>query len=66
MNAKDLKTKANAELNEQLLELKREQFKLRMQRGQGQLTKTHQFREARKNVARIKTVLTQKAAAEAK
>lgn len=61
MNIKELNGKSASELAEQLLEIKREQFKLRMQRGQGQLTQTHQFRAAKRTVARIKMLLAQKA-----
>jgi large subunit ribosomal protein L29 len=61
MNIKELKGKSPSELAEQLLDIKREQFKLRMQRGQGQLTQTHQFRTAKRTVARIKMLLAQKA-----
>lgn len=61
MKIKELKGKSAADLASHLLELKREQFKLRMQRGQGQLTHTHQFKVARRSVARIKTLLSVKA-----
>ncbi len=61
MKTKDLKSKTVAELNQELMDLLREQFNLRMQRGSGQLTKPHQLRAARRNVARVKTELTQKA-----
>lgn len=60
MEAKDLKDKTIAELNQELIGLLREQFNLRMQRGSGQLSKPHQLRAARRNIARVKTVLTQK------
>jgi large subunit ribosomal protein L29 len=61
METKDLKGKTVAELNQELLGLLREQFNLRMQKGSGQLTKHHQLRAARRNIARVKTVLTEKA-----
>lgn len=61
METKNLKGKTVAELNEELMGLLREQFNLRMQRGSGQLSKPHQLRAARRNIARIKTELTQKA-----
>ena len=44
----------------QLGELRREQFNLRMQKGSGQLTKTHQFGRVRREIAQIKTVLGSK------
>ncbi len=61
METKNLKGKTVADLNEELMGLLREQFNLRMQRGSGQLSKPHQLRVARRNIARVKTELTQKA-----
>ena len=61
METKNLKGKTVAELNHELMGLLREQFNLRMQRGSGQLSKPHQLRVARRNIARVKTELTQKA-----
>ncbi len=61
METKNLKGKTVAELNQELISLLREQFNLRMQRGSGQLSKPHQLRVARRNIARVKTELTQKA-----
>lgn len=63
MNAKDLREKSVDELNNTLLELLRDQFKYRMQKATGQLTQTHLLKQVRKDVARVKTVLTQKAGA---
>jgi large subunit ribosomal protein L29 len=63
MNANDLRNKNEQELREELLGLMREQFNLRMQRGAGQLTKPDQMGKVRKNIARIKTVLNEKAKA---
>ena len=57
MDIKDLKNKSAAELNEQLVELRREQFNLRMQRGTGQLAKPHELKRVRRDVARVKTLL---------
>jgi large subunit ribosomal protein L29 len=57
MDAKDLKTKTAAELAGDLVELRKEQFNLRMQRGTGQLTQTHQLRRVRRDIARVKTAL---------
>ena len=57
MNIKDLRGKTAAELADQLLELQREQFNLRMQKGSGQLTQTHQVRKVRRNIARVKAVM---------
>lgn len=63
MKASDLKTKTVQQLKTELLELRREQFNLRMQHATGQLQKTDQVARVRKNIARVKTVLNQKAAA---
>ncbi len=48
------------ELNQQLLDLRREQFNLRMQKGSGQLTQPHQLRRVRRDIARTKFVLGEK------
>ncbi len=62
MKARELREKTTQELNDALLKLLREQFNLRMQEGTGQLTRPSQMRSARKDVARIKTVLNEKKA----
>ena len=51
------------QLQEALLNLKKEQFNLRFQAATGQVEKTHRVNEIRKDIARIKTVLRSKAAA---
>ncbi|MCC2617464.1 50S ribosomal protein L29 [Aestuariibacter halophilus] len=61
MKATELKEKSVEELNAELLNLLREQFNLRMQHSTGQLEKTDQLRKVRRNIARVKTILTQKA-----
>lgn len=61
MEMKDLRQKNAAQLKDQLLELRQEQFNLRMQRAQGQLTQTHQFGNVRKNIARVKLAMGEKA-----
>ncbi|NGP53263.1 50S ribosomal protein L29 [Thioalkalivibrio sp. XN8] len=66
MEAKDLRGKSTTELNEELLKLRREQFNLRMQRATGQMARPDQFGKVRKDIARVKTVLGEKALAEAK
>lgn len=60
MELKELRQKSDKELNEHLGELRREQFNLRMQKGSGQLTQTHQFGRVRREIARVKTVLGNK------
>jgi large subunit ribosomal protein L29 len=56
MSAKDLRTKSAAELQKELLDLRREQFNLRMARATGQTAKPDQFSKVRRNIARLKTV----------
>ena len=56
MQAKDLRTKGTAELQEELLKLRREQFNLRMAQASGQATKPDQAGKVRRNIARVKTV----------
>ncbi|MGI9227308.1 MAG: 50S ribosomal protein L29 [Gammaproteobacteria bacterium] len=60
MKAKDLREKTASELNDELIELRKEQFNLRMQRGVGQATRVHQFKLNRKNIARVKTIMNEK------
>ena len=61
MKAVELKTKSIDELKIELTNLRQEQFNLRMQRGAGQLSNPSRFSIVRKDIARIKTVLTEKA-----
>ncbi|HMV37604.1 50S ribosomal protein L29 [Plasticicumulans sp.] len=61
MNASELRAKSADELKQELLALLREQFNLRMQRATGQLAKPHLFAQVRRNIARVKTVLGEKA-----
>jgi len=63
MKATELNSKSVEELNEELLNLLREQFNLRMQHSTGQLEKTDELRKVRRNIARVKTILTEKAGA---
>ena len=60
MNVSELKSKTVGELQSELLALLKEQFNLRIQRGVGQSLQTHLFRKVRKEIARIKTILSQK------
>lgn len=66
MNAKDLRSKGKSELGEELLKLRKEQFALRMQRATGQGAKPSEFGRVRKDIARLKTVMREKAASEGK
>ena len=61
----ELKTKSNAELAEDLVAAKKELFNLRFQNATNQLDNTSRIKEVRKNIARIQTVITEKAKAEA-
>ncbi|PAJ72676.1 50S ribosomal protein L29 [Pseudoalteromonas sp. NBT06-2] len=61
MSANELKDKNVEELNTELLELLREQFNMRMQASTGQLAQTHLLRKVRRDIARVKTVINQKA-----
>jgi len=63
MDAKELRTKSAAELADELVKLRKEQFALRMQRATGQQPKPDQFGKVRRNIARLKTVLRDKQAA---
>lgn len=61
MKATELRNKSKDELMANLLELAREQFNLRMQKGSGQLVKSSQVKQVRRDIARINTVLSEKA-----
>lgn len=61
MKATELRAKSAEELNAELIELRRAQFSLRMQLATQQLNKVDQLSKVRKDVARVKTVLAEKA-----
>ena len=61
----DLKVKSDDQLQQQLIELKREQFNLRFQAATNQLEKPSRVREVRRTIARIKTLQNQRARAQA-
>lgn len=61
MKAVDIRTKSADELNDQLLQLKKEQFNLRFQRASGQLENTARVNVVRRDIARIKTILGERA-----
>ena len=58
---KDLNTKSAAEPNDELVAAKKELFNLRFQNATNQLDNTSRIKEVRKNIARIQTVIAQKA-----
>jgi len=60
MKASELQSKDLTELKASLIELLKEQFNLRMQRGSGQMGRPHQFKQVRRNIARVKTVMNEK------
>ena len=57
----DLRTKSAAELNEELVAAKKELFNLRFQNETNQLDNTSRIKEVRRNIARIQSVITEKA-----
>lgn len=60
MKANKLRELSPKELNEELLARLKQQFNLRMQKTIGQLTKNHELRQVRREIAQIKTVLNEK------
>ena len=62
MKASELREKNVAELKSELVGLLREQFNLRMQKGTGQLSQSHRVGQVRRDIARVKTILNEKAA----
>jgi large subunit ribosomal protein L29 len=60
MNVNEMKAKTVVELRDELKGLLQEQFNLRMQKGMGQMTNIHELRRVRRDIARLKTVMTEK------
>ena len=56
MGAAEMRGKTDAELDKELLDLAREAFNLRMQKGTGQLGRSSQIKTVRRDIARIKTI----------
>lgn len=63
MKANELRAKDPAQLSKEIEELLRAQFGLRMQKSTQQLTNTSQLKKVRRDIARVRTILKQKAAA---
>jgi len=63
MIAKDLRTKETAELEKELLDLRKAQFGMRMQMATQQLSNHSQIGKTRKDIARVKTILCERGAA---
>jgi large subunit ribosomal protein L29 len=61
MKANSLREKTVADLKQELEGLLREQFNLRMQKGTGQLSRPDQVQKVRRNIARVKTIMSEKA-----
>ena len=60
MNARDLRAKSDQELQSELVELNREAFNLRMQKGIGQVSRPSQINSVRRDIARLKTILSER------
>ncbi|MCY7389415.1 MAG: 50S ribosomal protein L29 [Burkholderiales bacterium] len=63
MNTKEMRAKSPEDLNKELLELRKSQFSLRMQIATQQLTKTSEVARVKREIAQLKTILTEKARA---
>ncbi|HAD08208.1 MAG TPA: 50S ribosomal protein L29 [Porticoccaceae bacterium] len=61
MKASELRTKSREELQASLEEELKKQFKMRMNRATGQMEQTHELKQVRRQIARIKTVLNENA-----
>lgn len=61
MKAEDIRQKSDDELKDQLLSLKKEAFNLRFQRASGQLENTARVTQVRRDIARVKTIMGQRA-----
>ena len=60
MKASELREKSSEELRQQHLDLLEQQFKLRMQKASGQLSRTHELGAVRRDIARVKTILNER------
>ncbi|EIC12815.1 50S ribosomal protein L29 [Kingella kingae] len=60
MKANELKEKSVEQLNEVLVDLLKQQFGLRMQHATGQLGRTSEIKQVRRDIARVKTVIAEK------
>lgn len=63
MDVNLMKSKTMVELRDELKRLLQEQFNLRMQKGVGQMTNANELRRVRRDIARVKTIMTQKSVA---
>ena len=60
MNVKEIRDMTAEQIGKQLLDLRREQFNLRMQSASGQGVRTHEFGRIRKDIARLKTIMRER------
>jgi large subunit ribosomal protein L29 len=60
MDANEIRKKSEKELREEVVALRKEQFNLRMQHAAGQMPRSHQIRNVRKDIAKVKTVLNER------
>lgn len=60
LKVNELRDKSTKELSEQIIELRKEQFNMRMLHGSGSPVKTHRFKAIRQSIAQIKTVMTER------
>ena len=60
MNTNEIREKSVADLKKELQALLKEQFNLRMQRGMGEMARVHLFKQVRRSIARIKTIINEK------
>jgi large subunit ribosomal protein L29 len=60
MKASEIRDKETADLRQELMARLREQFNLRMQKGSGQTPRSHLFKAVRRDIARLKTVLSER------
>ncbi len=61
MTTKEYRSKSVEDLKAELIKLREDQFKLRMRKATGQLGQTHLLKDNKKSIAKIKTLLTEKA-----
>lgn len=66
LKVEDIRRMTQDQMDDEVLKLKKERFNLRFQRATGQLENTSRLREARRDIARIKTVARQKSQADSK
>ena len=60
MNARELRARGDDELRKELMDLHREAFNLRMQKGMGQMSRPSQVKKVRRDIARLKTILSER------